>query len=821
MEEMVSVGCRAETRKGDQHCLQEQRIVLLGNDWLEKSLTGNTILGQQMFDTSRDVKMCVRRQGVLDNSRRVVIVNSPERWIHYSFRDPGLVNDNMTACMAMCPPGPHAFLMVIPISPHRGREWTVEGPLELLNDTVWRNTIVIFTRCERLRGSSIEGYTERHRFLKAVLERCGQRYHLLDTSIWGDDNDAQVAELLEKIDAMVAGNIKGGAVGWLTTNEDVSRITGRERKELEERAILRRINMQKSRKTLRSLMGESPPISMLRVLIVGPKKVGKSSAGNTILGEEVFPAGLPTSQCTKGRGDVHKKQVTVVEAPGWHGRYCSEDTPREVQQQITHSVSLCAPIPNSVLVVVRSDETFTETDRLRAEEHLSLLGVWGWTRVIVLFTWGDKLGVTPIEEHIESWPALKWLVDKCGNRYHVFDNSNKVGDIQVKELLAKIEETEVENDTGHLLRSLIKLQETNQKLDQSSKNKARRLKKARRDIDLLTQTAKEKERIVEDMIKAAKEKDEQIEALKEARESEERKDGDYEEEIDIGLVEAKRENNQLKQVIMGKEKMITSLCERCAVKDDVIKATQQSSVVKKEALEERVKEQEKETAAFKEKCAKKDKALDQMMMNHKREAKELKETMKQLKRENEDTKKALKTTIEGVQRHYQKKEIDRTNGTKTVDFNKSSQCRKTMTDLKSLEELARQQKWAFAVHLNHHKEEEAKPKIEKNRLVMLDNDIMLHEKKETASQVGQLKADWTPSWLRAGGAALGAAFGALASSSRVTTGMSTKSAVGAAAGALLGSLLVQGAGSRGKWSQTPTVNLYHETPFETTCTYNS
>ncbi|KAK9537422.1 hypothetical protein VZT92_005041 [Zoarces viviparus] len=780
MEEMVSVGCRTETRKGDK---RELRIVLLGNDWLEKSLTGNTIIGQQMFDTSRDVKMCVRRQGALDNSRTVIIINSPERWIHYSFRDPGLVNDNMTACMAMCPPGPHAFLMVIPISPHRGREWTVEGPLELLNDTVWRHTIVLFTRCERLRGSSIDGYTERHRFLKALLERCGYRYHLLDTSIWGDDDDAQVAELLEKIDAMVAGNIKAGAVGWLTTDEEVSRMTVRERKELEERAILRRTRMQKSRKTLRSLMGESPPISMLRVLIVGPKQVGKSSAGNTILGKEVFPAGLPTSQCTEGRGDVHKRQVTVVEAPGWHGRYCSEDTPREVQQQMCHSVSLCAPIPNSVLVVVRSDETFTETDRLRAEEHLSLLGVWGWTRVIVLFTWGDKLGVTPIEEHIESWPALKWLVDKCGNRYHVFDNSNKVGDIQVKDLLAKIEETEVENDTGHLLRSFIKLQETNQKVDQSSKNKARQLKKARRDIDLLTQTAKEKERIVEDMIKTAKEKDGQIEALKAARQQK----IDYEEELGRGLVEVKRENNQLKQVIMGKEKMITSLCERCAAKDDVIKDTKQSSEVGKEALEERVKEQEQETAAFQEKCAKKDKALHQMMINQKREAKELEETIKQLKRENEDTKKTLKATIEGVQRHYKKKEIDRRNETKTNQF------RKTMTDVKSSEELARQQKWAFAMHLSRHKEEEAKPKTEKNRLAVLDDDIMLHEKKETAHQVWQLKADWTPSWLRVGGAALGAAFGALVSSSRVTTGMSTRSAVGAAAGALLGSLLVQGA----------------------------
>ncbi|XP_042559972.1 GTPase IMAP family member 9-like, partial [Clupea harengus] len=190
--------------------------------------------------------------------------------------------------------------------------------------------------------------------------------------------------------------------------------------------------------------------SDLRIMLLGYRKAGKSSSGNTILGREEFDTVGRTAQCVKRQGQVAGRQVTVVDAPGWWRNYQLEETPELTKNEIELSVSLCPPGPHALLLVIRVDTPLTETHRRSLQEHLELLSERVWSHTIVLFTRGDCLGDTPIEQHIESeGESLQWLVEKCGNRYHVLNNQKIEDHMQVTQLMEKIEEMVTGNRGQH------------------------------------------------------------------------------------------------------------------------------------------------------------------------------------------------------------------------------------------------------------------------------------------------------------------------------------------------------------------------------------
>ncbi|XP_076135289.1 GTPase IMAP family member 8-like [Alosa pseudoharengus] len=411
------------------------KIVLLGNREAGKSSAGNTILGREEFDPDVRTLQCVKRQGEVAG-RQVTVVDTPG-WKDYDFifhRDsPNLLKQEIVLSVTLCPPGPHAFLLVI----HENMTFTemernaTSNHLSLLGHGAWKHSLVLFIQETPAEEKAFE---VKGKMLQWLEERCGNRYHVLN--IKSKDN-TQVTELLEKIEEMVAGN----SGRHYEINRDILQKVEEKRREKESRAEDKQKKIQRQRKPTTSLKG-------LRIVLLGFQNAGKSSSGNTILGREEFQPGQRSAVCVKRQGEVAGRQVTVVEAPGWLACIPLKYSSKIFKLQIVLSQNLCDQGPHSFCLVIRVDAAFTEVHKTSVQQYISLLGEGVWSHTMVLFTHGDWLGDTTIEQHMESEEALQSLVEKCGNRYHVLNNQNR-DDKQVTQLLEKIEEMVAMNKSPH------------------------------------------------------------------------------------------------------------------------------------------------------------------------------------------------------------------------------------------------------------------------------------------------------------------------------------------------------------------------------------
>ncbi|MEQ2308554.1 hypothetical protein AMECASPLE_029336 [Ameca splendens] len=195
---------------GQNGSLPALRIVLIGGRVDRcpsgKSSTGNFILGQDVFDTSRRTAQSeARQQEVL--GRRVTVVDTPGWLWHYSREDtPELDRIEIQNSVHLCPPGPHVFLLVIPVGLHLSQDIrpSLKEHLELFNVDVFSHTIMMFTADAPCSDKMIESKIRRRPTLQWILQQCGNRKHVLNISDREDED--QVKMLFEKIETMVTNN---------------------------------------------------------------------------------------------------------------------------------------------------------------------------------------------------------------------------------------------------------------------------------------------------------------------------------------------------------------------------------------------------------------------------------------------------------------------------------------------------------------------------------------------------------------------------------------------------------------------------------------